>query len=367
MKKKFFHSIFLFVFFVPALLFAQKADSAIGTVMAVKGASTFKDEKTNKWQNVLLQQKVKNGTKLKTGADGFIRVEFVDKNIIELESSSQIELQISKSDASQQIMLFFGKVWNRVQTITSENSKYQVHTTTAIGGVRGTEFTVASGPDASTQIVVSKGKVSMTGDESDHSEMVNPGNATTMDVAGKSETLSVDPQKYDWNSWFQSRQKKLEKDGETIARMLSEKVKTKRGKVEEKLKKQKQLFETLKKLKTKNPFPQEQYERIQSQFDAISREIEDLSYRLKSGIGFFSALESLANSPMGQTIAGKEFIQKEYRAIQKVEQEFNDMMIEGTSMSIEDMDDMLKNSGPGKSNLKDDKGTKDFLNDDFKL
>jgi len=103
------------------------------------------------------------GQTITTGAGGSVDIYFSDGSITHLTEASVLEIKtdskVEENDSDNlitkiRIKLLSGKIWNKVARLAS-SSEFNVETTTAIAGVRGTEF----GLDENNRLVVLSGEV----------------------------------------------------------------------------------------------------------------------------------------------------------------------------------------------------------------
>jgi len=113
-------------------------------------------------------KEAKNGDKLKPGSvietvAGTVTIYFSDGSVTYLDENSKLEIldtsDVEKNDKDGiitkiRLKLFQGKIWNKVARL-AEKSEFNVETTSAIAGVRGTEF----GIEAPETLIVKSGSV----------------------------------------------------------------------------------------------------------------------------------------------------------------------------------------------------------------
>lgn len=132
MKNIIFTALYLFHFEVLAA-------SHIGMVLVQKGEA-YIDEKNIQTQ-MKVGSKINEGSKIKTGSDGFLKIVMTDKNVIVVTASTQMTINAYKLKQSVDIKLDAGSLRHQVmQKYDGEKNKYEVTTPIAVIGVRGTDF-----------------------------------------------------------------------------------------------------------------------------------------------------------------------------------------------------------------------------------
>nr|BFD63611.1 hypothetical protein BdHM001_22920 [Bdellovibrio sp. HM001] len=143
------------------------AEKMYGVFMVVKGGvqiqSPGKAEAAAK-----VGAKVYEGDKVITAADSRAKIVMSDRNVLNLNPDTTIEIATYQNDPATgkknvEIKLGAGKLRANVeQNYDGEKNKFQVKTPTAVAGVRGTQFQTGFDPKTSmTSIVTFKGSVAV--------------------------------------------------------------------------------------------------------------------------------------------------------------------------------------------------------------
>lgn len=143
------------------------AEKMYGVFMVVKGGvqiqSPGKPESAAK-----VGAKVYEGDKVITAADSRAKIVMSDRNVLNLNPDTTIEIATYQNDPATgkknvEIKLGAGKLRANVeQNYDGEKNKFQVKTPTAVAGVRGTQFQTGFDPKTSrTSIVTFKGSVAV--------------------------------------------------------------------------------------------------------------------------------------------------------------------------------------------------------------
>ena len=140
----------------------------VAAVRDVSGDVAVKPRAQDSYQPVAGKARVYAGDTVKPGADGRLKLEWLDgtRMVIgsdplitvmkcHINTSSRAETAIFKLDA--------GSIWIRVIKVLSQKSKFEIKTPTATAGVRGTVFSVHVAPDGETRVSVYEGQVAVDG------------------------------------------------------------------------------------------------------------------------------------------------------------------------------------------------------------
>ena len=122
-----------------------------------EGEASVKDTAGEEFE-VYIGDEVRTGDTLTTGYDGFVEM---DQNGVMLKiNSDTVFTLLEREEGNEKTDVFsiaLGSIKFRYDKLTGREPKIQ--TISCVAGVRGTEFTVFSGVDGSTLIVVDKGRV----------------------------------------------------------------------------------------------------------------------------------------------------------------------------------------------------------------
>ncbi|MFN2425606.1 MAG: FecR domain-containing protein, partial [Candidatus Binatia bacterium] len=133
----------LFLAFVATPVFAQDA----GKVVSLEGAVEI--GRAGTFTQAAVASGVRSGDTIRTGNPGRVRILFADDSVLNLGDNTTLVIDetvfdASKGAATTMMHLLGGKVRALVSEYYSGNQgSYQIETTTAVSGVRGTEFVVA--------------------------------------------------------------------------------------------------------------------------------------------------------------------------------------------------------------------------------
>lgn len=141
---------------IAAFCYQAAAGQAAGAVSALDPAATRNGGALNN------RDQVQWNDLLQTNLTGRLRVSLRDGSILSLGSNSQMRV-VQHDPIVQQttLELLFGRLRSQVVKLTQPNSKFEVHTPTAVAGVIGTDFLLIVTADRTT-VVVFSGVVQVT-------------------------------------------------------------------------------------------------------------------------------------------------------------------------------------------------------------
>ena len=116
------------------------------------------------------------------------------------------ELSSSEGEDQQPVMrLVLGYLWSKIQKLTGRKTAFDLHTPTAVMGVRGTEFETVVSLDAASLVSVDEGKVELDADG--ETVIVEQGKMSEVEFDGKPSlpSLTVSKEKRDWQAWREKR------------------------------------------------------------------------------------------------------------------------------------------------------------------
>lgn len=149
-----------------------------------------------------------------TGNRGRVRLLMTDGSKVYISPKSRISLKRYAYTNKRKLLagfdLFWGKVRFLVKKLATKNSRFKVHTTTAVLGVRGTEFemsipmpegansmtfdtqlSLSDMPKSSTTVSLSEGSVVVTSSNGSQ-QVLAPGEQLSVDAAGNISSPSAD-------------------------------------------------------------------------------------------------------------------------------------------------------------------------------
>ena len=127
------------------------------------------------------------------------------------------ELSSSEGDDQQPVMrLVLGYLWSKIEKLRGRKAAFDLHTPTAVMGLRGTEFETVVSLDAASLVSVDEGRVEVDADG--ETVLVEQGKMTEVEFEGKPSPPSptVSEETRDWQAW---REKRVEGTLQKLPRM----------------------------------------------------------------------------------------------------------------------------------------------------
>jgi hypothetical protein len=113
----------------------------------------------------MLGSEVSENDTLVTDEGSQVRVRFYDRSLVRLGPSSRAQmsqLRFGSSEAKTvSVKLVIGKLWASVSKLVTPDSRFEVSTSTAVAGVRGTEFAVLMPRSGDCSVTTAEGSVSV--------------------------------------------------------------------------------------------------------------------------------------------------------------------------------------------------------------
>jgi len=309
------------------------------------------------------------GTRVRTSADGSATISFDDGSKLRLEPSSQVLLSayprksarknsVLLSARKNSVLLFFGRVWSKVTRSVSGDTSYEVNTPNAVCGVRGTEFETAVADDGSVRVRVSEGKVSVA-DDGDEA-LVEEGDEVEATDEEVGDAYDAEEQAK-WEAWQKKKRARVQAHGKQVIDRVGASLKQRQAKLE-KLRARQQEIEANRKeaegrLRAGDRTAADAVRKYNAELAAIADAIADLGDMAEAQFGLVDHLADLASDPRFRMV-DRKYLESQAASLRKVKAMFDRMVKEGTDISIEAMDDMLKDMGDGqRGSLKDKRGS----------
>lgn len=354
---------------------ALSQESSMGKVVKLSGFMKIRKAKQTTWVTARINTQVYLGDTIMTGDDGVGIIKLVDDSIIRIQANSKIVLNtmVSPVEKKNSVLLFFGKLWNRVSKKALRKKVFEVQTPTAVCGVRGTDFETASYEDGTMLVRVNSGHVEVDSEEARETLAANQGTQVSFDEKKIRVESDFQP---DWEQDQARSREKLLGDGEKYGGYVHDEIYKRRDHLKMLVDRASDLLATKEQLKQKAAQAQEDgdeiaYETYLAEIQKLNAEQRELNKqiayygrRLECHFGLFSHYGDLAKDPViSKRFKGREYILNQLDDIDAVYAEFNEMIEEGMKMSMEDMEDLMdemrdkmktfKESG-GKSTLFDE-------------
>ena len=148
---------------------ANAAEQAIGTIEDLQGPATVVRKGKKTGETAVVGLPIYQGDAVQTYRGGQLRLKFIDESRVSVASDSRlvIDKYVYSPDKKQRrgaLSILWGKVKCVVQDVADYREKrFSVSTTTAVIGVRGTEFIIWSQGRSKSRIAVLKNAVDVAG------------------------------------------------------------------------------------------------------------------------------------------------------------------------------------------------------------
>jgi hypothetical protein len=343
----------------------------LGHITSRSGHVEVKRAKQTVWTRAEVDMVVYFGDEIRTREHGKVTITFVDQSLLKIHSNTHVALNtiISPLEKRNSVLLFFGRIWNKVRKTVVRMRSYEVQTPTAVLGARGTEFEAASYEDGTTIVRVDSGKV-MVDNEIDQATLASyQGAQLSFDTRTIKRESDFRPE---WERAAKNARTDLFADGKKYGGAVQSDIYQRRDnlkalvdKVNE-LTKKKQRYRALAK-EAQQRGDQIDYESYMSKAMETNREILELNKkiafsgrRLECQFGLYSHYADLAKHPeLSKRFRGREFILKQLDNIEMIRAEFDAMIEEGMKLSMEDMEDLMDEMKEKVEQLREGREKKD--------
>ncbi|MBI3179697.1 MAG: FecR domain-containing protein, partial [Deltaproteobacteria bacterium] len=136
------------------------------TITFIKGQASRAAQGAAAWNTLAQASRVFQGDRLKTGGDARLEAKLMDGSLLRLGAGSELSLDKlsfsqGKTAATKKVTvkLVVGRVWASVSRLFGKDSSFEVNTSNAVAGVRGTRFAAVHDAAGSTTVRVYSGKV----------------------------------------------------------------------------------------------------------------------------------------------------------------------------------------------------------------
>ena len=129
-KNRYFSYILIGLFFLYPAAVVLAEESAMGQVKSVTGLMRIQRTKQTTWLTAERDTKVFFGDTITTGDDSEGLIKLTDDSIIRVHANSKIVLntKISPLEKKHSVLLFFGKLWNKISKKALRKKVFEVQT-----------------------------------------------------------------------------------------------------------------------------------------------------------------------------------------------------------------------------------------------
>lgn len=188
----------------------EEKEPADAVVQSIKGQVELRRAGAEQWQPAKEGDELWAGDAVKTGKRSRALIKMGTNIEIKLSSSSQLLVRPQEGEPYPPgVALLIGRLLARV-VAGSEGQPFEVETTNAVAGVRGTVFSVAVGDDGASFAAVDEGKVELQGAEN---LLLEPGQAAEVEDDQKPARLAEKPK---LAGWLKARRARLAAKAELL-------------------------------------------------------------------------------------------------------------------------------------------------------
>ena len=368
--KSFFACLLYIIIYLTLTEVCSAKENLLGHISYCSGDVQVKRAKETIWWKAELDMPVYFGVSIRTGENSEGTISYIDRSLLRIHSKSHITLNtiISPAEKKNSVLLFFGRIWNKVSRKVLRGKAFEVQTPTVVCGVRGTEFWTASYEDGTMIVRVDSGEVDVDNETNRSTLSSNQGAQLSFDAKEIKTESDFRPE---WERAQRSGRENLFADGKRYGGFLHSEIYRRRDHLRSLLDKANNLSEEKERClsiakEAKRRGDEIEYESSIAKAQKMNEEIKELNRRiafygrrLECHFGLFSHYGYLAKHPeFSKRFHGKEFILKELDNIEMIRAEFNAMIEEGMKMSLEDMEDLMDEMRKGIEEFKRKKGDK---------
>jgi hypothetical protein len=241
---------------------------------------------------------------------------------------------------------------------SNDQASYEVNTPLVVAGVRGTQFEAAVGEDGSARIRVLDGSVAVFGDGQD--VLLNPDEEVEADIDGIGRPGSVE-EAVDWEQWRAGKQDRLRRNAKQIVDGMRDRIVSRKETLAALREQQRTLDQrrrqALERARSGDTAAMEEIRQTQAELVLIADQIADIGDVGGCQFGLVGHFAALADDPDFR-MQDSEYVAAEAARLQRIKAEFDAMIAEGTDISIEAMEKMLRELSNGqRGSLKFEKGS----------
>lgn len=328
-------------------------ESVMGEIASMRGTVEIQRAKQTTRIKARKHTEILFGDIIQTGEDSEAVISLVDESIMRIRANSKVVLntRISPVERKSSVLLFFGRLWNKVSRKALRKKVFEVQTPTAVCGVRGTDFETAAYEDGTMLVQVVSGEVEVDNEATQETLAANQGTQVSFEQKEIRVTSEFDP---DWEQDQLRSREKLLGDGEKYGGYVSDEIYRRRDELKNLVDRAADLAAAKEQLKQQAAAAQDagdtqahetyliEIEKISEEQKALSEKIAYHSRRLECHFGLFSHYGDLAKHPeISKRFKGREFILNQLDHIESIYAEFDAMAEEGMKISMEDMEDLM--------------------------
>ena len=197
----------------------------------VQGSVELQSAGTDAWKSLATSANIAAGDRLRTNASGKVEIHWGDRGITRVDPNTELQIEAlpeagALTNASIQMHLASGKVWNRMYKLLDVQSDIQVRTDTVVATVRGTAFGV--GADAlGFETAVTESVVNIGSRDGKVGSLVREGRWGRFAKDGSPEIIRNLTEQ---DSWVTEQRAKVQAFDQEMRRIADERLKRAQGK-----------------------------------------------------------------------------------------------------------------------------------------
>ena len=305
-------------------------------------------------------QRLAAGARIRTGADGQAEIELADGSTLVVRDRSAVQLSgiRRQKEKKTSLLIFFGRVWNRISRAVGKQARYEINTPVLVAGVRGTQFETAVGEDGSVRIVVQEGVVEVAGGKS--RQTLRRKQQLEADTDGVAPVQEI-TERANWYQWHARKRERLRTEGRQIVDRFAQRIETSKGELAGFRKRQKEVESlrdtALAAARQGDPAAIEALQQYNEELVVIADRIANLGDAAGCQFGLVDHFAQRALDPDFDMVDG-DYVKAEAIRMLRIKEEFDQMIAEGTDISMEAMEKMLEEMSQGRrGSLKFEKGS----------
>jgi len=186
----------------------DEADAPEGKLVEMSGPVEVMPLDSEEWKPAEAGMALQAGDTVRTGKKGRAFITLGEDVELRLGSETSVEIQLEENTDTRRrsVGLLLGVLFTKVVTAEGEEKPFEVHTSNAVAGVRGTEFTTAVALDGTVRASVQEGKVVLEAEEKQVE--LTPGYFSEAEAEKAPIAAAKDP-KADLETWLRERRARI--------------------------------------------------------------------------------------------------------------------------------------------------------------
>jgi hypothetical protein len=137
-----------------------------GTATFLKGSVMSHEKGSGEWRDIHLSDRIKQGSGVKTGNESALEITFEDGTSFYMRPDTLMDITTAEKKGSihfmRELYLRSGKAISKLREATGSESRFEIHTPSAVAAARGTVFRVSVDQAETTRSEVLKGMIGVS-------------------------------------------------------------------------------------------------------------------------------------------------------------------------------------------------------------